>query len=85
MECAIERTAPMIRTILGSMGIILIGLISAVFGFVMVVNLGFMIAREFSYGSREGNEATRPIGIVLGALMGMFITWKVIFGERSKT
>ena len=63
--------------------VLLIGLISAVLGFIVVANLGFMIAPEFALNGREGYEATGPIGLILGALIGVGATSLLLLRRRS--
>ena len=68
---------------LRALAVILIGFVCAVIGFIVVVNLGFMIAPDFSYNGREGYEATGPIGIILGALIGFIGSGALLFGKRT--
>lgn len=72
----------MISIVLRTIGVILIGLVSVVIGFIVVVNIGFMIAPEFSYNGREGYEAAGPISLILGALLGLFGSYPLFFGRR---
>lgn len=61
---------------------LLIGAVSGVVGFIVVVNLGFMLAPDFTLNGREGYEATGPIGLVIGALIGLSISGVLLFRER---
>jgi hypothetical protein len=70
--------------ILRAAAVILIGSVCAVIGFIVVVNIGFMIAPEFSYNGREGYEATGPIGFILGALIGLIGSGALLFGKRTE-
>jgi hypothetical protein len=63
--------------------VFLIGCVSAVIGFIVVVNLGFVIAPEFTLNGREGYEATGPIGFVLGALTGLIGSSVALFRKRT--
>jgi hypothetical protein len=65
------------------LAVILIGFVSAVIGFIVVVNLGFMIAPEFVLNGREGYEATGPIGFILGALIGLIGSGMLLFRRRG--
>lgn len=74
----------MITTALRALAVILIGFVCAIIGFIVVVNIGFMIAPEFSFNGREGYEATGPIGIILGALIGLIGSGVLLFGKRTE-
>jgi hypothetical protein len=70
--------------ILPVLAVILIGFVCAVIGFIVVVNIGFMIAPEFSYNGWEGYEATGPIGFIVGALTGLIGSSVLLFRKRTE-
>jgi hypothetical protein len=68
--------------VLRILAVLLVGFVSAVIGFVVVVNLGFMINPEFAISGQEGYEATGPIGFTLGALIGLIGSSMILFRKR---
>jgi len=69
--------------VLRVLAILLIGGVSAAVGFIVVVNLGFMIAPEFVFNGRQGYEATGPLGFILGALIGLIGSSLLLFRKRT--
>jgi len=74
----------MIKMLLRVLAVILIGFVSAVIGFIVVVNIGFIFAPEFVFNGREGYEVTGPLGFILGALMGLIASGARLFGKRTE-
>ena len=72
----------MIKTVLFALAVILIGFVSAVIGFIVVVNIGLTFAPELVLFGKEGYEATGPIGFILGALIGLIASYTLFFGKR---
>ena len=72
-----------IQILLRALAVILIGVVCAVIGFIVVVNIGFMISPEFSYSGSEGYEAAGPIDILPGALIGLIGSGALLFGKRT--
>ena len=72
----------MIKMVLLALAVILIGFVSAVIGFIVVVNIGFSFAPESVLFGREGYAATGPIGFILGALMGLIASYALLPGKR---
>lgn len=73
-----------IMILLRALAVLLIGLVCAVFSAIVVINLGYGFAPGFTYNGWEGYEATGPIGFVLGALIGLIGSAKLLFGKRTE-
>ena len=63
--------------------VVVIGFISAIFGFIVFVNVGFLLVPGFVLFGAQGYEATGPIGFVLGALIGLFGSSLLLFRKRT--
>lgn len=74
----------MLSTILRVLAVLLIGFVSAVIGSIIVINLGYGFAPDFTYNGWEGYEATGPIGFILGALIGLIGSSVLLFRKRRK-
>jgi len=72
------------KIILRVLAVMLTGFVFGVFGFIVVVNIGMIIAPEFVFNGREGYEATGPLGFILGALIGLIGGSALLFGRRRK-
>lgn len=73
-----------INVIPRALAVILIGFVSAVIGSIIVINIGFGFAPDFTYNGWEGYEATGPIGFVLGALIGLVASSVLLFRKQRK-
>jgi len=69
--------------ILRAVAVLLIGVVSAIIGFIVIVNLGFMYAPGFTYNGWQGYEATGPIGFLLGALIGLIGSGVLLFRRQT--
>lgn len=72
-----------IRMALKAFAVVLIGLVCAVFTAIVVINLGYGLAPDFTYNGWHGYEATGPIGFILGALIGFVGSGLFLFGRRT--
>lgn len=70
--------------ILRVLAVLLSGVVSAVIGSIIVINLGYGFAPDFTYNGWEGYEATGPIGFILGALIGLIVSSVLLFRKRRK-
>ena len=73
-----------IKIVLRVLAILVTGVICAVLGFIVVVNLGFVLAPDFTYNGWEGYEATGPIGFILGALVGLIGSSLLLFRKATR-
>jgi hypothetical protein len=81
-----------IKVVLRALGVILIGLVSAVIGFILgAIIIGtlspfyeLVFGYEFVFNGREGYEAGGPIGFILGALTGLIASGVRLFGKRTR-
>jgi hypothetical protein len=76
-------TKQIIWLVVRILAVLLIGCVSALIGFIVVVNLGFGFAPGFTYNGWEGYEATGPIGFILGALIGLIGSSMLLFRKRT--
>ena len=60
----------LIQLLLRVLVVIIIGFVCAVIGSIIVINLGYGFAPDFTYNGWRGYEATGPIGFILGGLIG---------------
>jgi hypothetical protein len=72
----------MIGMVFRVLAVILIGLISAVIGFILGSNIFIIFGLEFN--GRQGYEAGGPIGFVFGALIGLIGSGVYFFGRRTR-
>jgi len=72
----------MIGMVFRFLAVILIGLISAVIGFILGSNIFIIFGLEFN--GRQGYEAGGPIGFVFGALIGLIGSGVYFFGRRTR-
>jgi len=59
--------------------VIVIGLISAVIGLIIGALIGGNFAEQFVFNGVRGYEATGQIGFILGALIGLILSWRLLF------
>lgn len=71
----------MINIVLRVLAVILIGLVSAVVGFIAGSNIFIIFGLEFN--GRQGYEAGGPIGFILGALIGLVGSSVLLFRKRA--
>ena len=69
-----------ISIVLRVLAILLIGVVSAVIGFIAGSNIFIIFGLEFN--GRQGYEAGGPIGFILGALIGLIGSYALLFGRR---
>jgi hypothetical protein len=77
---------PMIKIVklgFSVLAILLIGSVCAVIVSIVVINLGYGFAPDFTYNGWRGYEATGPIGFILGALLGLFGSSMLLFRKRT--
>lgn len=82
---------PMINIVLRVLAVLLIGLVSAVIGFIAgVIIIGtlspiveLIFGYQIVFNGREGYEAGGPIGFILGALIGLVASSVYLFGRRT--
>lgn len=72
----------MINIVLRVLALILIGLASAVIGFIAGSNIFIIFGLEFN--GRQGYEAGGPIGLILGALIGLIAGFAPLFVRQTK-
>ena len=73
-----------VKVALSALAVVLTGIIYAVTSIIIVVNLGYRFAPDFTYNGWEGYEATGPIGFILGALIGLIGSGLLLFGKRTE-
>jgi len=71
----------MIKIVLRALAVILIGLVSAVIGFIAGSNIFIIFGLEFN--GRQGYEAGGPMGFILGALTGLIASSVLLFRKRT--
>jgi hypothetical protein len=71
-----------IKVTLGVFTVLLIGLVSAVVGFIVGSNLFILFGLEFN--GRQGYEAGGPIGFLFGALIGLIASSVLLFRKRTE-
>ena len=74
----------LIMTLLRGLAILLIGFVCAVVGSIVVINLGYGFAPDFTYNDWMGYEATGPIGFILGALLGLIGSSVLLLRKRTR-
>lgn len=74
----------LIKILLRALAVILIGFVCAVIGSIIVINLGYGFAPDFTYNDWEGYEATGPIGFILGALIGLSGSSMLLFRKQME-
>ena len=67
----------MIKIVLRALAALLIGLVSAVIGFIAGSNIFIIFGLEFN--GRQGYEAGGPMGFILGALTGLIASSVLLF------
>ena len=67
----------MIKIVLRALAVLLIGLVSAVIGFIAGSNIFIIFGLEFN--GRQGYEAGGPMGFILGALTGLIASSALLF------
>jgi len=72
----------MIGMVLRVLAVLLIGVVSAVIGFIAGSNIFILFGLEFN--GRQGYEAGGPIGFILGALIGLVAGSVLLFRKRRK-
>lgn len=78
----IKTVFRVLALILRVLAVILIGFFCAVVSAIVVINLGYGFAPNFTYNGWEGYEATGPIGFILGALIGLIGSSMLLFRKR---
>ncbi len=81
-----------IKILLRVFAVLLIGLVSAVIGFIAGLVIGGTLAGivelvfgyVFVFNGREGYEATGPLSFILGAVTGLVAGGVLLFGRRTK-
>ena len=74
----------LIKILLRTLAVIIIGFVCAVIGSIVVINLGYGFAPDFTYNGWRGYEATGPIGFILGALIGLIGSGMLLFRKRTE-
>lgn len=74
----------MIKILLRVLVVILTGFVCAVSSAIVVINLGYGFAPDFTYNGWRGYEATGPIGFILGALIGLIGSSMLLFRKRTE-
>jgi len=75
-------TRLMLNLALRLLAVLLIGVVSAVIGFIAGSNIFILFGLEFN--GRQGYEAGGPIGFVLGALTGLIASSVLLLRKRRK-
>ena len=71
----------MIKIVLRALAVLLIGLVSAVIGFIAGSIIFIIFGLEFN--GRQGYEAGGPMGFILGALTGLIASSVLLFRKRT--
>lgn len=72
------------KVVFSALALILIGFVCAVSSAIVVINLGYSLAPDFTYNGWRGYEATGPIGFMLGALIGLIGSSMLLFRKRTE-
>jgi hypothetical protein len=72
-----------VKFVFSALAVLLIGFFCAVVSVIVVINLGYGFAPDFTYNGWEGYEATGPIGFILGALIGLIGSSMLLFRKRT--
>lgn len=73
----------MLNTLLRILSIIVIGLVSAILGWLIGAWFGGNFAEQVVFNGVQGYEATGQIGSILGALIGLFSSSWFLFKGKS--
>jgi hypothetical protein len=73
----------MFKTILRVFAVIVIGLISGVIGLIIGALIGGNFAEQFVFNGVQGYEATGQVGFILGALIGIILSWRLLLVKRK--
>ena len=72
------------KVVFSVLAVIIIGFVCAVSSAIVVINLGYGFAPDFTYNGWRGYEATGPIGFILGALIGLIGSSRLLFRKRTE-
>jgi len=72
----------MFKEFLRFSGVILIGLVSGVIGWIVGALIGGNYAEQFIFNGVQGYEATGQIGFILGLLLGLITSWWLLIKKK---
>ena len=73
----------MLKNLVRILIVVVIGLLVGVFGWIMGALIGGNYAEQFVFNGVRGYEATGQIGFILGALIGLFSSWRLVIRSTS--
>ena len=73
----------MLKNLVRILIVVVIGLLAGVFGWIMGALIGGNYAEQFVFNGVRGYEATGQIGFILGALIGLFSSWRLVIRSTS--
>jgi len=77
-----EEIYLMFKEFLRFSGVILIGLVSGVIGWIVGALIGGNYAEQFIFNGVQGYEATGQIGFILGLLLGLITSWWLLIKKK---
>jgi hypothetical protein len=75
----------MLKTILRVVAVMIIGLICGVIGLILGALIGGNYAQQFVFNGVQGYEATGQIGLILGAVTGLILGWRLLIKRKSSS
>jgi len=69
----------MLKTLLRVFAVVLIGFVCGVIGMIVGALIGGNYAEQFVFNGVQGYEATGQIGFILAALIGLILSWRLLF------
>lgn len=78
-----KRKFVMLNTVLRVISVIFIGFASGVIGWIIGALTGGNFTEQFVFNGVRGYEATGQIGSILGALIGLISSWRLLFKRKS--
>lgn len=73
----------MFKTILRVLGVLVIGFVSSIIGWILGALIGGNFAEQIVFNGVRGYEATGQIGFILGALAGLISGWWFLIKRKS--
>ena len=70
------------KTVLSVLAVFLIGIVSGIIGLIVAAFIGGNYAEQFVFNGVRGYEATGQLGFILGALLGVFSGWRLLFKKE---
>jgi hypothetical protein len=73
------------KTILRVFVVLLIGFVSGLIGLMIAALIGGNYAEQFIFNGVRGYEATGQLGFVFGALIGLLVSWWILFKKKPSS